>query len=154
MWPRLCAAGVLLALAFLPFPATAGDAGGLIACAPARAAVAAVSVDSVRFGMESGYAWASGMVRVVLKSGGRVSYAIRGKAVPLEKEPGNGGDPSFSYTDFICRIRSPVITSVRNCRASGKHRACEVGIAIMGLQTTYAVSLTADRIKPRLAKAD
>jgi hypothetical protein len=154
MWPRFCAAGALLALAFLPFPASAGDGGGLIACAPARSAVAAVSVDSVRFGMESGRAWASGMVRVVLKNGGRVSYAIRGKAVPLAKTPGSGGDPSFTYTDFVCRIRSPLITSVQNCRASGRHRACEVGVAIMGVQTTYAVSLTADRIKPRLAKAD
>lgn len=147
-------AGVLLALAQLPIPAVAGDGSGLIACAPARSAVAAVSVDSVRFGMESGYAWASGMVRVVLKNGGRISYAIRGKAVPLAKAPGTGGNPSFAYTDFVCRIRSPVVTSVRNCRASGKRRACEVGIAIMGMQTTYAVSLTADRLKPRLANAD
>jgi hypothetical protein len=151
MWPRFCAVGALLALAFLPFPASAGD---LIACTPARSAVAAVSVDSVRFGMESGRAWASGMVRVVLKNGGRVSYAIRGKAVPLAKAPGSGGDPSFAYTDFVCRIRSPLITSVQNCRASGKRRACEVGVAIMGMQATYAVSLTAERIKPRLAKAD
>ncbi len=63
----------------------------------------------------------------------------------------NQTTPGFAYPGFACAIRYPAITSVHNCGGSNKKRTCEVGLQMFGTPLSFAVSLTAERVKVREA---
>ena len=151
MWLKF-AIGAFLAL--LPATAQAGDAQSrLIACVATRSDAAKVWVDNLRFGLKADYAWASGKVHVLLKNNTVLEYNLNGKATPTQRRLArNAVDASFAYPGFACVVQHQNITSVHNCKGSGKRRTCEVTVEMWGTQFAYSVSLTAERLTPRLAK--
>ena len=122
--------------------------GATAACRPARADVVNVQIEDIHYGMTQTYVWASGTVRLQLKNHSEERYAIEGRAVPIRLPlQRNRSDASFGYPGFQCIVASPFMVSVRNCRSGVGIKACDVGIAFAGGLYSFAVSLTADRVR-------
>jgi len=140
------AATAAAAVSLAPVAADAGIADQLLVCVPARADVADVSIQNLRYGAADGYVWAKANVRLTMRNGSVSEYSVSGEARPIDRQLSpNQNAARFAYPEFQCTVNYAGITGVHDCWSANERRACNVGVTMFGTPSAFAVSLSAVR---------